>query len=137
METRGQYTVFSPSITLSSHSVLSVEEKFQGGTGINLTPPPPSLISHDQLLSIQSRIAIVAKRFNIENYGRIDVFFNRQTEEMVLIEINTLPALTPSTVLFHQALAQTPSMSPLQLLETIISLRDKSVDQLIASPTLV
>lgn len=44
-----------------------------------------------------------------------------QTGELIVIEVNTLPALTPSTVLFHQALAQNPVVLPLQLLENIIA----------------
>ena len=40
---------------------------------------------------------------------------------MILIEANTLPGLTPSTVIYHQALAETPSMPPLVFLDRIIS----------------
>jgi hypothetical protein len=40
----------------------------------------------------------------------------------MIIEVNTLPALTPSTVLFHQGLAETPKLYPRALLEKIIDL---------------
>jgi hypothetical protein len=34
-----------PSITVKqAGDVLTLEEKFQSGTGVNLTPPPPSLV---------------------------------------------------------------------------------------------
>lgn len=137
LETRGQYIAFQPSVTLSAKGVLSVEEKFQSGTGVNLTPPPESLVSEKQVQLIQTRVALIAKRFGVSNYARVDVFFNCKTDKLILIEINTLPALTPSTVLFHQALSQNPPMSPLQLIETIISLKDKRVDSVIQSPVLV
>jgi D-alanine-D-alanine ligase-like ATP-grasp enzyme len=57
----------------------------------------------------------------IENYARLDIFFNRMTEKMILIEANTLPGLTPSTVIYHQGLAEEPSLTPLALLEKIIA----------------
>ena len=43
-----------------------------------------------------------------------------------LIEINTLPGLTPSTVLFHQALAEQPPLAPRRLLEHITDLALRS-----------
>ena len=37
----------TPSITVKEGGdILSLEEKFQGGTGINLTPPPPSIVRY-------------------------------------------------------------------------------------------
>ena len=45
----------------------------------------------------------IAEKFNINDYARIDYFYNI-TNCLTVIEINALPALTPSTVLFHQAL---------------------------------
>jgi D-alanine-D-alanine ligase-like ATP-grasp enzyme len=45
---------------------------------------------------------------------------NVSTGELIIIEVNTLPGLTPSTVLYHQALAENPPLFPLQLLEKII-----------------
>ncbi len=40
-ESHGAYHALNPSLTVSSNQVLNVEEKFQGGTGTNITPPPP------------------------------------------------------------------------------------------------
>jgi D-alanine-D-alanine ligase-like ATP-grasp enzyme len=46
MGTKGEMHSFNPSITVKEDGdILSLEEKFQGGTGINLTPPPTSIIS--------------------------------------------------------------------------------------------
>lgn len=57
----------SPSVTIrESGAVLSLEEKFQGGTGINLTPPPIELISQVVLDAVKSRVALVANRLGIE-----------------------------------------------------------------------
>jgi hypothetical protein len=42
---KGSMKALSPSITVKeSGHVLSLEEKFQGGTGVNLTPPPPQIV---------------------------------------------------------------------------------------------
>ena len=39
LENRGRYESLDPSITVADGAVLSLEEKFQGGTGVNITPP--------------------------------------------------------------------------------------------------
>ena len=70
---------------------------------------------------IKNAIQKVAKALNIKNYARIDVFFNIKTQDIVVIEANTLPGLTPSTVIYHQALAQEPPLEPIDFLEKIIS----------------
>lgn len=120
MEKKGEYKVLNPSITISNGSILSLEEKFQGGTGINLTPPPEVILTPLMTASIKQGVEKVAKAIGIENYARIDLFFNRITGKTVIIEVNSLPALTPSTVIYHQALAETPPIAPLTFLETIV-----------------
>jgi len=45
-----------------------------------------------------------------------------KTGELIIIEVNTLPGLTPSTVIYHQALAENPPMYPTEFLERIIDL---------------
>ena len=123
MEKDGHYHSFNPSITIAEGSILSLEEKFQGGTGVNLTPPPEEIISQAALEKIKSLVEKVAKALEIGNYARIDIFFNRFTEKMLVIEANSLPGLTPSTVLYHQGLAESVSLNPLDLLHKIISSR--------------
>ncbi len=112
--------VMNPSITVAEGEVLSVEEKFQGGTGVNITPPPTNIINAAILKKIKDRISKVATGLGITGYSRIDAFVNTKTAEVSVIEINTLPGLTPSTVIYHQALAEKPSMFPTQFLETLI-----------------
>jgi D-alanine-D-alanine ligase-like ATP-grasp enzyme len=119
---RGSMKALSPSVTVAQASVLSVEEKFQGGTGINLTPPPALVMSPKIVKLVQKRIAAVANGLGLHGYSRIDAFVQRTTGELMIIEVNTLPALTPSTVLFHQGLAETPKLYPRALLEKIIDL---------------
>lgn len=120
LETGDQYYALNPSITIAQNHVLTVEEKFQGGTGVNLTPPPIEIISSKQVNNIRSLIEEVAKVLGIKNYARIDLFFNRKTDQVIIIEANSLPALTPSTVIYHQALAENPPIPPRDFLEKLI-----------------
>ncbi len=121
LEAQGRYHALQPSITIAEGAVLSLEEKFQGGTGVNITPPSTELLDQMQVASIRRGIEGVAEALGIANYARIDIFYNRRTNKMVVIEANSLPGLTPSTVIFHQGLAEQPALNPLQLLEHLIS----------------
>ena len=113
LENNGIYHSLNPSITVTENQcVLSVEEKFQGGTGINITPPPSDLINEKFLSKIKKNIEIISEKVNIKDYCRIDIFVNTDSEEMIVIEFNTLPALTPSTVIFQQAEKENPPISP-------------------------
>lgn len=113
--------VLNPSITIAEGEVLSLEEKFQGGTGINLTPPPISIIPAHTLTIVKKRIGTFAEAMGIEGYSRIDAFVETSTGNLIIIEVNTLPGLTPSTVLYHQALAEKPALYPKDLLEKLIA----------------
>lgn len=115
--------VFNPSITVAEGEVLSVEEKFQGGTGVNITPPPAEIINLQTLTKIKKRIAKLAKALTVDGYARLDAFVNVKSGDIILIEVNTLPGLTPSTVLYHQALAERPAIFPGELLEILIANR--------------
>lgn len=118
----GRMEAFSPSLTVAANEVLSLEEKFQGGTGVNITPPPAPYVWARAILAAKRRIARVANVLRLAGYARVDAFMHAQTGEVIIIEVNTLPALSPSTVLFHQALAQKPKMYPTQFLRKIIEI---------------
>lgn len=120
LEEKGLYRSLSPSITIAEGAVLSLEEKFQGGTGINVTPPPEEILPRGAVDDIKKYIEITAKALGIRNYARLDIFFNRHSRKMIVIEANSLPALTPSTVLYHQGLAEDEPLRPRALLERII-----------------
>jgi D-alanine--D-alanine ligase len=123
LEDQGRYHALNPSITIAEGHVLSLEEKFQGGTGVNITPPPQFLCSAEQIALIREKVAKAAAALKIKGYARLDVFFNRQSDVTLLIEANGLPGLTPSTVIYHQGLAETPSLDPRAFLEKLIDLK--------------
>jgi D-alanine--D-alanine ligase len=118
LQLKGKIKSLQPTLTVAETSVLSVEEKFQGGTGINITPLPTELVSKKVIESVRSKIEKTAQKLHIKGYARIDAFVEYMTGNIIVIEANTLPALTPSTVLFHQGIAE--GLMPLKLLEAII-----------------
>ncbi|MET0156122.1 MAG: ATP-grasp domain-containing protein [Rickettsiales bacterium] len=120
LEQGGALRALQPSITVAEDCILSLEEKFQGGTGVNLTPPPETIVSAEEKRDLMKKIERVAASFGIEGYARLDVFYRPADKNLILIEANTLPGLTPSTVIYHQALAESPPLSPLAFLEKII-----------------
>lgn len=118
LEKSKRYTALPPSITIAESHVLTLEEKFQGGTGINITPPPPEILSSKALFQVQKGAETAARALGIGNYARLDLFVELETGRIRVLEANTLPALTPSTVLYHQALTQ--DLSPEQFLHQLI-----------------
>ncbi|KAK3029514.1 hypothetical protein RJ639_037535 [Escallonia herrerae] len=127
--TRGSMRSLTPSITVKeSGDILSLEEKFQGGTGINLTPPPSPIISNEALLRCKQRIELIANTLQLEGFSRIDAFVNADSGEVLIIEVNTVPGMTPSTVLIHQALEEQPPMYPHRFFRTLLDLAsDRSI----------
>ncbi|OVA12683.1 D-alanine--D-alanine ligase [Macleaya cordata] len=120
---RGGMHSLSPSVTVKeSGDILSLEEKFQGGTGINLTPPPTSIISEEALARCKQHIELIANTLGLEGFSRIDAFVNVDNGEVLIIEVNTVPGMTPSTVLIHQALAEQPPMYPQQFFRRLLDL---------------
>jgi D-alanine--D-alanine ligase len=124
---KGSMMAMNPSITVASSGVLSLEEKFMGGTGVNITPPPaPPLgrVRPHAVRAAKERIAWVANALGMAGYGRIDAFMHRETGEVTIIEANSLPGLTPATVFYHQGLAEEPPLPPRDILEMIVDLAD-------------
>ena len=121
----GRMRALSPSLTIARKGVLSVEEKFMGGTGVNITPPPPPPLGRVAPEAVERTKALVSRTANllgIRGYARIDTFMDRETGDIVVIEANSLPGLTASTVLYHQGLEEPEPIYPRQLLETIVEL---------------
>lgn len=103
------YEIFEPSETLASGEVLSLEEKFLAGEGQNLTPARLAVggFSYQELLpQVQHTLERVARLLQVEGYCRIDAFVRIMADgkaETQVIEVNSLPGMTPATAIFHQA----------------------------------
>ncbi len=120
-----RYEAFWPSETVKSEAVLRLEEKFLAGAGQNVTPARlfPSDPARNQALlaAVQAQVVAIAQAVGIHGYARLDGFVEivEDTARFWLLEVNTLPGLTPATVFFHQvALA---GYTPLAILEHILS----------------
>ncbi len=120
IEKNGVMKAMSPSLTVAEGKVLSVEEKFQGGTGINLTPPPEKFVNKKVCLKAKKAAEKVCEVLGIRGYCRVDTFMDVKTGDITVIEINSTPGLTASTVFYHQALAENPPMFPTEILELLI-----------------
>jgi D-alanine-D-alanine ligase-like ATP-grasp enzyme len=121
----GEMRALAPSLTVARKGVLSLEEKFMGGTGVNITPPPSpptGRVAPAAVGRARGLVAQVAGMLGLSGYARIDAFMNRDTGDVIVIEANSLPGLTPSTVLYHQALEEDPPLYPRELLERIVDL---------------
>ena len=99
----------TPSETIPTEDILSLEDKFLYGQGENKTPArvPDEVLRRIQDVAVQAYRAL-----GLKGYTRVDMFVRRDGRVAVL-EPNTLPGMTPSTVLFHQAAASGINQSEL------------------------
>jgi D-alanine--D-alanine ligase len=116
---KGKMQALIPSETRKEFDLLTLEEKFCKGVGINVTPPQQ--LSNEAVDTIRGRVAALANRIGLDGYARIDVMYYMKMDELVLIEINSLPGLSAATVTFTQALL-TPGFNkpPSEFLETLM-----------------
>lgn len=104
-----EYEMFEPSETLAEKEILSLEEKFLAGQGQNITPARYHKDTKENKRigeAVKSELKRVAELLNIEGYARIDAFIkvhHDDTVEVIFIEVNSLPGMTPATCIFHQS----------------------------------
>ncbi|MFY0606923.1 MAG: D-alanine--D-alanine ligase [Cyclobacteriaceae bacterium] len=118
------YLVFEPSEALASGEVLSLEEKFLAGEGQNITPArfANSQKEYNRIAdSVKETLEKTARIIGVEGYCRIDAFVRIYPDkvETVIIEINSLPGMTPATAIFHQAALS--EMRPYDFIDKIIA----------------
>ncbi len=112
-----------PSLAVAKGDILTQEEKFLPGAGENQTPAP---LPASALALVQQTVRDAYLAVGCKGYARIDCFYEDAAisptgiERVVLLEFNTLPALTPATCLFHQAAEL--GIKPMDFLDTIIEL---------------
>jgi D-alanine--D-alanine ligase len=94
------YLILPITQTVKSENILSIEEKFLPGAGENITP---ALFNDETTITIQYEIRKAYQALNCNGYSRIDCFWHPLESKLIILECNTLPALTPATCLFHQA----------------------------------
>lgn len=129
-----------PSQAIATHGVLSIEEKFLPGAGENQTPAPlpPAALAFVQKIMEDSYRSLQCK-----GYARIDCFYQSPEqsstgkERVIILEVNTLPGMTPATCIFHQAAEV--GIKPMDFIDTIIQLgfeEHRKIKQKQEQPTL-
>lgn len=119
-----EYEMFEASEALSEGDVLSLEEKFLAGQGQNITPARYSSDpKENRRISeyVKSELENAARALGIEGYARIDAFvriFKDGAVEVLIIEVNSLPGMTPATCIFHQAAIN--HYKPFEFIERLI-----------------
>lgn len=112
-----------PSMSIANAGILSIEEKFLPGAGENQTPAP---ISKEAILLVQKTAEEAYFSIGCKGYARIDCFYQPKdmsktgNDEVVVLEINTLPGMTPATCIFHQAAEI--GLQPMDFIDLIIQL---------------
>lgn len=116
-------TALPPSQAVSTADILSIEEKFLPGAGENQTPAP---LPKRALVLVQKTLEEVYQALDCKGYARIDCFYQDAAqsptgkERVVILEINTLPGLTPATCIFHQAAEI--GLKPMEFIDLIVKL---------------
>lgn len=118
-----QYEMLEPSEVIATGDILSLEEKFLAGEGQNITPArfaSDSATSAAISQQVKQDLQQVAQLLNLEGYARIDAMVKIYPThvETWVIEVNTLPALTPATCIFHQCAIN--GYKPLDFIHNII-----------------
>ena len=112
-----------PSQAVASDGILSITEKFLPGAGENQTPAP---LPDDTLRFVQKIMEEVYTALQCRGYARIDCFYQTAeqsatgSERVVILEINTLPGMTPATCIFHQAAEL--GIKPMEFIDMIVTL---------------
>lgn len=124
-----EFEVFEPSEALAEGEILSLEEKFLAGQGQNLTPSRFSKDPAEQKRiseEVRATLLQVAKTLKVTGYCRIDAFVkvleNNEVETWI-IEVNSLPGMTPATCIYHQAALN--GYKPFDFIKEILNFGEK------------
>ena len=117
--------VFEPSEAIASKDILSLEEKFLAGQGMNITPArlaTPNNTYEHVASQVKSDLKKAADLLGVSGYARIDAFVRVYSDgrvETVIIEVNSLPGMTPATCIYHQAAIE--GMKPFDFIDKIMT----------------
>lgn len=106
-----------PTETPFKGDFLTLEEKFLPGDAQMITPPR---VPEEDVKKMQEEFVKAYKAMNLRVYTRIDGFWDSKERKLYINEPNTLPGVTPSTMVFHQAAEA--GMSPADFFDKLIEL---------------
>ncbi|MCB9297474.1 MAG: PASTA domain-containing protein [Lewinellaceae bacterium] len=104
-----RYEFFEPSEIIATGEIPTLEDKFFAGEEQHVTPARfSSRPEAYQAVAgqVREQVERAARILNVQGYARIDAFvrvFSDNSVQAIIIEVNSLPALTPAAVLFQQA----------------------------------
>jgi D-alanine-D-alanine ligase len=110
-----ELTALPPTETIRKGEFLTVEEKFLPGEGENITP---ARLPEEKISQVQSVMIQAYRALGLKVYARMDGFVI--DGDVIVTEPNTLPGMTPSTCIFHEAAEA--GMSPMEFIDRIIAL---------------
>ncbi len=125
-----RFEMFEPSEALSVGEVLSLEEKFLAGQGQNITPARfgTKQLSYEEISKVvKADLQKAAEILGVSGYARIDAFVRVYADgkiETVIIEINSLPGMTPATCIFHQCAIN--DYKPFEFIDGILTFAQES-----------
>ncbi len=106
-----------PTETPFKGEFLTLEEKFLPGDAQMITPPR---VPEEDVKKMQEEFVKAYRAMNLRVYTRIDGFWDTKERKLYINEPNTLPGVTPSTMVFHQAAEA--GMSPGGFFDKLIEL---------------
>lgn len=130
------YEVFEPSEALAGGEILSLEEKFLAGEGQNITPARFADNTADYTYiarQVKADLERAARILQVKGYARIDAFvriFPDKKAETIIIEVNSLPGMTPATCIFHQSAIN--GYKPFEFIDRILDFGIQRNKQLIS-----
>jgi len=110
-----ELTALPPTETVRGGDFLTVEEKFLPGEGENITP---ARLPEEKTSQVQDVMIQAYRALGLKVYARMDGFVT--DGDVIVTESNTLPGMTPSTCIFHEAAEA--GMSPMEFIDRIIEL---------------
>lgn len=128
-----RYEMFEPSETLAGGEILSLEEKFLAGEGQNITPArfaaKGDTTAHEYISKqVRADLEKAARSLNVTGYARIDAFvriYDDNRAETIVIEVNSLPGMTPATCIFHQCAIN--GYKPFEFIDSILTFGEERV----------
>ena len=125
------YESFEASEALAEGEILSLEEKFLAGQGQNITPAryhKDEQIRKKISKEVQAVLVKGAKILNVQGYCRIDAFVRikkNNIPEVIFIEVNSLPGMTPATAIFHQCALN--GYKPYEFIDSILNFGEQRI----------
>ena len=69
---------------------------------VRVTPPPGDLVREDVLAGVRARAEMVADALGLNGAASLEALMHAESADLVLIEANAIPDISPGSDLFQQ-----------------------------------